>query len=82
MSDMNHNYITFYLQLLYISKQNAYQSCILLNFNGCKIINNVFVLLRLRVQNRRTKWNFPLNFRTMRKLSELYSRIFQTQLSG
>ena len=35
------------------------------------------VLLRLRVQNRRKKWNFPLNFRTMRKLSELYSRIFQ-----
>ena len=38
--------------------------------------------LRLRVQNRRTKWNFPLNFRTMRKLSELYSGIFQTQSSG
>ena len=28
------------------------------------------------------KWNFPLNFRTMRKLSDLYSRIFQTQSSG
>ena len=42
----------------------------------------IYVLLRLRVQNRRTKWNFPLNFRTMRKLSELYSGIFQTQLSG
>ena len=41
-----------------------------------------YVLLRLRVQNRRTKWNFPLNFRTMRKLSELYSGIFQTQSSG
>ena len=41
-----------------------------------------YVLLRLRVQNRRKKWNFPLNFRTMRKLSELYSRIFQTQSSG
>ena len=41
-----------------------------------------YVLLRLRVQNRRTKWNFPLNFRTMCKLSELYSGIFQTQLSG
>ena len=41
-----------------------------------------YVSLRLRVQNRRTKWNFPLNFRTMRKLSELYSRIFQTQSSG
>ena len=36
-----------------------------------------YVLLRLRVQNRRKKWNFPLNFRTMRKLSELYSGIFQ-----
>ena len=45
-------------------------------------VNKIYVLLRLRVQNRRTKWNFPLNFRTMRKLSELYSRIFQTQLSG
>ena len=43
---------------------------------------NVYVSLRLRVQNRRTKWNFPLNFRTMRKLSDLYSGIFQTQSSG
>ena len=42
----------------------------------------VYVSLRLRVQNRRKKWNFPLNFRTMRKLSELYSGIFQTQSSG
>ena len=41
-----------------------------------------YVSLRLRVQNRRTKWNFPLNFRTMRKLSDLYSGIFQTQSSG
>ena len=37
-----------------------------------------YVLLRLRVQNRRKKWNFPLNFHTMRKLSELYSGIFQS----
>ena len=36
-----------------------------------------YVSLRLRVQNRRKKWNFPLNFRTMRKLSDLYSGIFQ-----
>ena len=43
---------------------------------------NTVVSLRLRVQNRRKKWNFPLNFRTMRKLSDLYSRIFQTQSSG
>ena len=28
------------------------------------------------------KWNFPLNFRTMHKLSDLYSGIFQTQSSG
>ena len=41
-----------------------------------------YVLLRSRVQNRRTKWNFPLNFHTMHKLSELYSGIFQTQSSG
>ena len=40
------------------------------------------VSLRLRVQNRRKKWNFTLNFRTMRKLSDLYSGIFQTQSSG
>ena len=25
----------------------------------------LYVLLRLRVQNRRKKWNFPLNFRTV-----------------
>ena len=43
---------------------------------------NIYVSLRLRVQNRRRKWNFPLNFHTMRKLSELYSGIFQTQSSG
>ena len=41
-----------------------------------------YVSLRLRVQNRRKKWNFPLNFHTMRKLSDLYSGIFQTQSSG
>ena len=41
-----------------------------------------YVSLQLRVQNRRRKWNFPLNFRTMRKLSERYSGIFQTQSSG
>ena len=44
---------------------------------GGKEIMHAYVLLRLRVQNRRKKWNFPLNFRTMRKLSELYSGIFQ-----
>ena len=27
------------------------------------------------------KWNFPLNFRTMRKLSDLYSGIFQNSLT-
>ena len=42
----------------------------------------IYVSLRLRVQNWRKKWNFPLNFRTMRKLSDLYSGIFQTQSSG
>ena len=29
----------------------------------------------------RAKWNFPLNFRSMRKLSDLYSRIFQNSLT-
>ena len=42
----------------------------------------IYVSLQLRVQNRRKKWNFPLNFQTMCKLSERYSRIFQTQSSG
>ena len=36
-----------------------------------------YVSLQLRVQNRKRKWNFPLNFRTMRKLYECYSGIFQ-----
>ena len=45
-------------------------------------LNLIYVSLRLRVQNRRKKWNFPLNFRTMHKLSDLYSGIFQTQSSG
>ena len=43
---------------------------------------SVYVSLRLRVQNRRKNWNFPLNFRTMCKMSDLYSGIFQTQSSG
>ena len=42
---------------------------------------NRYVSLQLCVQNWRKKWNFPLNFRTMRKLSEHYSGIFQTQSS-
>ena len=42
----------------------------------------IYVSLRLSMQNRRKKWNFPLNFCTMRKLSDLYSGIFQTQSSG
>ena len=42
----------------------------------------IYVSLCLCVQNQRKKWNFPLNFRTMRKLSDLYSGIFQTQSSG
>ena len=42
----------------------------------------IYVSLRLCMQNQRKKWNFPLNFRTMHKLSDLYSGIFQTQSSG
>ena len=38
---------------------------------------HTYVSLQLRMQNRRRKWNFPLNFCTMRKLSECYSGIFQ-----
>ena len=37
----------------------------------------IYVSLQLRVQNRRKKWNFLLNFHTMHKLSDLYSGIFQ-----
>ena len=54
----------------------------LINLRKLSCWLNIIVSLRLRVQNRRTKWNFPLNFRTMRKLSDLYSGIFQTQSSG
>ena len=39
--------------------------------------SETYVSLQLRMQNRRRKWNFPLNFCTMRKLYECYSRIFQ-----
>ena len=51
-------------------------------FQGPFLKPKGYVSLRFRVQNRRTKWNFPLYFRTMRKLSELYFGIFQTQSSG
>ena len=44
-------------------------------------MRHIYVSLCLRMQNWRKKWNFPLNFRTMRKLSDLYSGIFQTQSS-
>ena len=40
-----------------------------------------YLSLQLRMQNRRKKWNFLLNFWTRRKLSECYSGIFQTQSS-
>ena len=39
--------------------------------------SQAYVSLRLCVQNRRKKWNLSLNFRTMHKLSDLYSGIFQ-----
>ena len=42
----------------------------------------IYVSLRLCMQNRRKKWNFLPYFHTMRKLSDLYSGIFQTQSSG
>ena len=34
-----------------------------------------YVSLQLRLQNRRRKWNFPLNFCTMRKLSAVFQNI-------
>ena len=45
-------------------------------------IGLLYVSLQLHMQNQRKKWNFLLNFQTMCKLSERYSRIFQTQSSG
>ena len=41
------------------------------------ISEKIYVSLQLLVQNRRRKWNFPLNFHTMCKLSGRYSGIFQ-----
>ena len=49
---------------------------------GLEWAPTLYISLHLCVQNRRKKWNFPLNFRTMHKLSDLYSGIFQTQSSG
>ena len=40
-------------------------------------VRHMYVSLRLCVQNQRKKCNLPLNFCTMRKLSDLYSGIFQ-----
>ena len=57
-----------------------YQSCILHTSEGN--LHFVYVSLHLCMQNQRRKWNFPLNFCTMRKLSKLYSGIFQTKSSG
>ena len=57
-----------------------YIKCV--NLARCCTYTRTYVSLRLRVQNRRKKWNFPLYFRTMRKLSDLYSGIFQTKSSG
>ena len=45
--------------------------------HGTANVSDRYVSLQLRVQNRRKKWNFLFNFCTMRKLSDLYSRIFQ-----
>ena len=53
------------------------QERIMLNVTVPSILEFIYVSLGLRVQNRRKKWNFPLNFRTMCKLSDLYSGIFQ-----
>ena len=50
--------------------------------NKSHLPEGVYVSLQLHMQNQRKKWNFPLNFQTMCKLSERYSRIFQTQSSG
>ena len=65
--------------------KDIYFNCISIEFIGLVFIANfiyIYVSLRFCVQNRRTKWNFLPNYQTMRKLSDLYSRIFQTQSSG
>ena len=56
--------------------------CVIQETYLSKDLWEIYVSLRLRVQNQRKKWNFLLNFFTMRKLSDLYSGIFQTQSSG
>ena len=73
------NYCSFWCKAicLFVCLSESHMNCTRTHF-CCK----AYVSLRLRVQNRRTKWNFPLNFRTMRKLSDLYSGLFQTQSSG
>ena len=58
------------------------RGCLPATSPSCEQNADTYVSLRLRMQDRRKKWNFPLNFRTMHKLSDLYSGIFQTQSSG
>ena len=43
---------------------------------------NHICLTSLTRAKPKEKWNFPLYIYTMRKLSDLYSGIFQTQSSG
>ena len=47
-----------------------------------EISNDICLTSLMRAKPKEKKWNFPLNFHTMRKLSDLYSGIFQTQSSG
>ena len=60
------------LQNLFVALVNmdTFQMTLKLSLFTVDFYSYIYVSLRLRVQNRR---NFPLNFHTMRKLSELYS---------
>ena len=65
---------------LYMHHNMVHYICTTIWYTICTIIwytIYIYVSLQLRVQNWRREWNFPLNFHTMRKLSQCYSGIFQ-----
>ena len=59
------------------------QSCLDSNDKGfCMFLVTIYLNICLTSLTHAKLKDFPLNFRTMRKLSDLYSGIFQTQSSG
>ena len=80
MNDEAHNLrATFFFNKLVSHSQNI----VLIPVRYSRIVHilSIFQCICLTSLTR-AKWNFPLNFQTMRKLSDLYSGIFQTQSSG